>query len=395
MIFGKKSILKNVVLAYLGFGLAMGLIFPVYADFFVEWKPGLKIWFVVGCIIAGIILGISNFLILRQIMLRPMNRISEVANQISNKDVTHQCMMESHDTLGRIIDSFNRMAQTLRDMVQDIANTSQALSTSATSMSDVTYATREGAELQKSMTEQVSDVVSTMNTTTHEVVHSVSSAREAANNASSLIINGASVSQEAEEAMQRIKADVEHTHNEINKLTQSSEQIGSVVDVIRGIAEQTNLLALNAAIEAARAGEQGRGFAVVADEVRNLANQTQKSTEEITDIIHQLQQDAQSTQRAMSEGLSKVDAGVESTRSTHTALQEMTAAIEAISQASEHIEQAVTEQSSQNDEVVRLVHEIKEISERTLIGAQSNTAECDQFNELAKSLNEIVKEFKV
>jgi len=395
MIFGKKSILKNVVLAYLGFGLAMGLIFPVYADFFVEWKPGLKIWFVVGCIIAGIILGISNFLILRQIMLRPMNRISEVANQISNKDVTHQCMMESHDTLGRIIDSFNRMAQTLRDMVQDIANTSQALSTSATSMSDVTYATREGAELQKSMTEQVSDVVSTMNATTHEVVHSVSSAREAANNASSLIINGASVSQEAEEAMQRIKADVEHTHNEINKLTQSSEQIGSVVDVIRGIAEQTNLLALNAAIEAARAGEQGRGFAVVADEVRNLANQTQNSTEEITEIIHQLQQDAQSTQRAMSEGLLKVDAGVESTRSTHTALQEMTAAIEAISQASEHIEQAVTEQSSQNDEVVRLVHEIKEISERTLIGAQSNTAECDQFNELAKSLNEIVKEFKV
>jgi len=395
MIFGKKSILKNVVLAYLGFGLAMGLIFPVYADFFVEWKPGLKIWFVVGCIIAGIILGISNFLILRQIMLRPMNRISEVANQISNKDVTHQCMMESHDTLGRIIDSFNRMAQTLRDMVQDIANTSQALSTSATSMSDVTYATREGAELQKSMTEQVSDVVSTMNSTTHEVVHSVSSAREAANNANSLIINGASVSQEAEEAMQRIKADVEHTHNEINKLTQSSEQIGSVVDVIRGIAEQTNLLALNAAIEAARAGEQGRGFAVVADEVRNLANQTQNSTEEITEIIHQLQQDAQSTQRAMSEGLLKVDAGVESTRSTHTALQEMTAAIEAISQASEHIEQAVTEQSSQNDEVVRLVHEIKEISERTLIGAQSNTAECDQFNELAKSLNEIVKEFKV
>ncbi|MDX1335941.1 MAG: methyl-accepting chemotaxis protein [Gammaproteobacteria bacterium] len=395
MIFGKKSILKNVILAYLAFGLAMGLIFPVYADFFVDWKPGLKIWFSIGCIIAGIILGISNFVILRQIMLRPMNRISEVANQISNKDVTHQCSMVSHDTLGKIIDSFNRMAQTLRDMVRDIAHTSQALSSSASSMSDVTYATREGAELQKSMTEQVSDVVSTMNTTTHEVVHSVSNAREAANNANSLIINGASVSQEAEEAMQRIKADVEHTHNEINKLTQSSEQIGSVVDVIRGIAEQTNLLALNAAIEAARAGEQGRGFAVVADEVRNLANQTQKSTEEITEIIHQLQQDAQSTQRAMSEGLSKVDAGVESTRSTHTALQEMTAAIEAISQASEHIEQAVTEQSSQNDEVVRLVHEIKEISERTLIGAQSNTAECDQFNELAKSLNEIVKEFKV
>ena len=395
MIFGKKSILKNVVLAYLGFGLAMGLIFPVYADFFVEWKPGLKIWFVVGCIIAGIILGISNFLILRQIMLRPMNRISEVANQISNKDVTHQCSIVSHDTLGKIIDSFNRMAQTLRDMVRDIAHTSQALSSSASAMSDVTYATREGAELQKSMTEQVADVVSTMNTTTHEVVHSVSSARKAANNANSLIVNGASVSQEAEEAMQRIKADVEHTHNEINKLTQSSEQIGSVVDVIRGIAEQTNLLALNAAIEAARAGEQGRGFAVVADEVRNLANQTQKSTEEITEIIHQLQQDAQSTQRAMSEGLSKVDAGVESTRSTHTALQEVTAAIEAISQASEHIEQAVTEQSNQNDEVVRLVHEIKEISERTLIGAQSNTAECDQFNELTKNLNEIVKEFKV
>ena len=97
----------------------------------------------------------------------------------------------------------------------------------------------------------------------------------------------------------------------------------------------------------------------------------------------------------MSEGLSKVDAGVESTRSTHTALQEMTMAIEAISRASEHIEQAVTEQSGQNDEVVRLVQEIKEISERTLIGAQSNTNECDHFNELANNLNSIVREFKV
>ena len=113
----KPSILRNLLFSYLGFGVVVAIIFPFYADFFVEWKPGMLVWFVVGCLVAGLIIGIANYWLFNIILLQKLRRISEVANSISNKDLSFSCSMESADTIGEIIISFNGMSQNLRDLI--------------------------------------------------------------------------------------------------------------------------------------------------------------------------------------------------------------------------------------------------------------------------------------
>jgi len=393
-VFGKKSILKRVLVAYIAFGVAMGLAFPVFADFFVTWNEGMKIIFVVGCIIAGLVLGVSNFLILKFTLLQPMRRIAEVAGRISAKDITHSCSMVSHDTLGEIVNSFNSMTETLRAIVKDIMGTSSSLSESAAELNENTGTTRRDAELQRQLAQEGENVVDNMTNAKMAVDEAISRMIGQTTQAESLAMDGHKVTEESTDAMVQIETVFESMRDQIEKLSRQSEQIGSVVTAIRGIAEQTNLLALNAAIEAARAGEQGRGFAVVAEEVRNLATQTSKSTEEITSIIETLQGDAKQANDSVQSGVGIIASGVSSTNHSNAALHEIASSIESINEEIEAIAMAQGEQNQFADRINEIVHEFVQISERTEQGAELNARETERFNELASHLNSLVADFK-
>jgi methyl-accepting chemotaxis protein len=394
MSFNKKSILRRVLFAYLGFGIALGSVFPVYADFFVQWNPGTKGIFIAGCIIAGIVLGIANFMILKIIMLKPMNRIAMVANEIANKDVRHECSMESHDTLGEIINSFNSMAGTLRTIVKDIIATSGSLNDSASGLKETTASTRRDAQHQKDLALQGESVVSNMQSTKAQVDQAISSIIGSTTNAEQLASSGRTVVSESAEAMMKIESEFQSMETQIARLSEQSEKIGSVVTVIRGIAEQTNLLALNAAIEAARAGEMGRGFAVVADEVRNLANQTAKSTEEITTIIQELQTEAQEAHAGVENSARIITSGVASTNNSSAVLNDIAESIDAINLEFESICISVSENNQYANELTQIVHELAEISERTMDDAELNEEGAKRFNELSMSLNQLVSDFR-
>jgi methyl-accepting chemotaxis protein len=394
MSFNKKSILRRVLFAYLGFGIALGSVFPVYADFFVQWNPGTKGIFIAGCIIAGIVLGIANFMILKIIMLKPMNRIAMVANEIANKDVRHECSMESHDTLGEIISSFNSMAGTLRTIVKDIIATSGSLNDSASGLKETTASTRRDAQHQKDLALQGESVVSNMQSTKAQVDQAISSIIGSTTNAEQLATNGRNVVAESAEAMMKIESEFQSMETQIARLSEQSEKIGSVVTVIRGIAEQTNLLALNAAIEAARAGEMGRGFAVVADEVRNLANQTAKSTEEITTIIKELQTEAQEAHAGVENSARIITSGVASTNNSSAVLNDIAESIDAINLEFESICISVSENNQYANELTQIVHELAEISERTMHDAELNEEGAKRFNELSMNLNQLVSDFR-
>jgi methyl-accepting chemotaxis protein len=394
MSFTKKSILRRVLFAYLGFGIALGSVFPVYADFFVQWNPGTKGIFIAGCIIAGVVLGIANFMILKLIMLKPMNRIAMVANEIANKDVRHECFMESHDTLGDIISSFNSMAGTLRTIVKDIIATSGSLNDSASGLKETTASTRRDAQHQKDLALQGESVVSNMQSTKAQVDQAISSIIGSTSNAEQLATNGRNVVTESAEAMMKIESEFQSMEKQIARLSEQSEKIGSVVTVIRGIAEQTNLLALNAAIEAARAGEMGRGFAVVADEVRNLANQTAKSTEEITTIIKELQTEAQEAHAGVENSARIITSGVASTNNSSAVLNDIAESIDAINLEFESICISVSENNQYANELTQIVHELAEISERTMDDAELNEEGAKRFNELSMNLNQLVSDFR-
>jgi methyl-accepting chemotaxis protein len=380
--------------AYLGFGIAMGIIFPVYADFFVEWNPGTKGVFIVGCIIAGIVVGIANFMILKVIMLKPMNRIAMVANEIANKDIRHECTMESHDTLGEIINSFNSMAGTLRTIVQDIMSTASSLHDSASGLKETTANTHRDAEQQKDLAQKGEEVVSNMQNSKSQVDQAISSIIGSTTQAEQLATSGRTVVSESADAMTKIESEFQNMETQIARLSDRSEKIGSVVTVIRGIAEQTNLLALNAAIEAARAGEMGRGFAVVADEVRNLANQTAQSTEEITTIINELQTEAQEAHLGVENSARIITNGVASTNNTSVVLNEIAESIDAINLEFESICISVAENNQYANELTQIIHELAEISERTMNDAEANEAETHRFNELSLNLNQLVSDFR-
>ncbi len=259
----KPSILQKLFLSFVGFGLTVAVIFPFYAEFFVDWEPGMYSLFIVGCVVAGVSIGLPNFFLVRIILLNKLKRIAEVAQAISDKDITHECTIESNDVIGEITTSFNGMASTLRQVIHQINRDAEQLDSASSSVFDVMQNTNEEVQRQQIQIEQMTTAMSEMATTAHDVAKHTAAAADAMNDADAQGDTAKVVIVEAMCAVDELADKVQLSNEAITKLEKESEDIGNVVEVINGIAEQTNLLALNAAIKAARAGEQGRGFAVV------------------------------------------------------------------------------------------------------------------------------------
>ncbi len=361
----QPSILRNILISFLAFGILVGAVFPLYARFFVEWKPGMYGWFVAGCLIAGAMIGAVNYLLVRWLLVRKLHQIAVVTRSIGEGDITRHCDLRSHDVIGEIIDSFNRMAETLRRIIGQLRNESDALQAASTSMVSATERAVNLSGEQQQQVDQVATAMNELSASAEEVARHAAETARATHEADEQGNTAKVVVVEAMGAVDVLADMVQGAAEVIGRLEQESENIGKVLAVINDIAEQTNLLALNAAIEAARAGEQGRGFAVVADEVRTLANRTQKSTEEISAMIERLQGGSREAVSAMEAGRDQATNGVALTEQAAEALAVIAGAITTISEMSEQIAQASREQTTVVEDVNRSVSAISGLCDRT------------------------------
>ncbi len=353
----------------------------------------------VGWISGSIALATLTSLLLAYFIISGISRgvreVEQTARRLADGELGARVSYTSRDELGRVADAFNQMAQKFHDAINEVRDSVSQLASAAEETSAVTTQTNAGISQQLSETSQVATAMNQMSATVQEVARNAVEAAAAAREADDTFGEGKQVVDRVISAIGELAGEVESAANVIQQLEVESRNIGSVLDVIKSIAEQTNLLALNAAIEAARAGEQGRGFAVVADEVRTLAGRTQESTQEIEEMISRLQSGTDNAVKVMASGKEMTQVGVEQAAAAGEALQTINAAVERISSMNTQIASAAEEQSSVTDEINRSIVSINEVAEQSSIGAQQTAAASDDLAKLAEQLKALVERFKV
>jgi len=322
-------------------------------------------------------------------------KVGEVTQDMANGKLKTRLVMNTRDEMQQIAIDFNDMAEKFEALVQQIVSATAQLASAAEEVSTVASESSQNIGNQSSETEQIATAMNEMTATVQEVASNAANAAGAANNADNEAKAGKQVVEQTSQAIQQLAEDVERAAQVIHKLEQDSENIGSVLDVIKGIAEQTNLLALNAAIEAARAGEHGRGFAVVADEVRTLASRTQQSTDEIQDMIEKLQGGARNAVEVMEQGRSQAQTGVEQAKDAADSLEAIARAVATINEMNTMIASAAEEQSATAEEMNRGIVNINELTQNTSTGAEQTTASSQELSKLAIQLQSLVAQFKI
>lgn len=391
----KSSLLRNLLFSFLAFGLGVALIFPFYADFFVEWKPGMLPWFVFGCVIAGLVIGIANYYLVNVILLKRLRRISEVAIAISNKDISHTCSLQSADTIGEIVDSFNKMAANLRELIGQTINLSDKVHEGSDHIVEFMHDTTSNLGQQSSKSDEISQAVANLATTIGEIADHSNEAAVSAREAAQVARDGGAVVEQSVRGMRQIERAVNQAAQSIQELNTHSESIGHTVTLIKEISDQTNLLALNAAIEAARAGEQGRGFSVVADEVRKLAERAVNATNEISKMVVAIRQQTAEVITIMKSGISEVQSGVDNANLAGQSLKKI---VDSVAQVTAMVENVATTTARQKEDVMRVESNIAEIT--ALIGNSSKIinqgeAASSELSILSADLNITVKAFKL
>ncbi len=340
-------------------------------------------------------IGIVAAYILTISITRPIHKAVLVANRLSEGDLTIEVGEVSKDETGILLSAIQNTARNLRDMISIISNASNELAFASEELAIVTEQNAKGIAQQETETELVAVAMNEMTATVRDVADNASKAAEGATEADNKARSGQKVVEQTIEAINALTESVNDSSNKLSGVELEVVNISSILDVIRGIADQTNLLALNAAIEAARAGEQGRGFAVVADEVRSLASRTQKSTQEIQHIIEKLQEGTQDTVTVMNNGKEQAIQCVEQANETYNALQDITEAIELISDMNFQIASASEQQSSVAEGINKNVINVKKIAEENAVGTNQTRSSSVEIAQLAEKLKELSVRFKV
>ncbi|PYT56297.1 MAG: hypothetical protein DMG46_18055 [Acidobacteria bacterium] len=329
---------------------------------------------------------------IRSIMFRLVATMQRVA---ANDLATDDAEITTEDEIGQAGTAFNRMKNSLREMIQSIAGTAQHVASASEELSSSATQQAQSAETQKDQTAQVATAMQEMSSTVLQVSENSNKAAEASRQAAETARRGGAIVEETLSRMRAIADSVSGTAKKMDELGKSSDQIGQIVGVINDIADQTNLLALNAAIEAARAGEQGRGFAVVADEVRKLAERTTTATKEIAGMIKNIQQETKTAVTAMETGTKQVEEGVKSTIQAGGSLKEIIHMAEQVGEMVMQIATAAMEQSSASEEVNQNMEKIAKLVKESADGAQQSAKACQDLSSLAFDLQNMVGTFKL
>lgn len=349
--------------------------------------------------IAGILLVSLTlvYLLIQKFVLTPLKALTAISRDIAQGqgDLTKRVPIVSHDELGELGKYFNLFIDKMHRSIVQVAEATNRIASSATELSATSEQLAQTAEGQNTRMIQSASAVEEMTMTAGEVARNSNEAAQIAHETSETAKDGHEVMNQTVTGMQQVSEAVGHSANIIMTLGKSSDQIGEIVRVIEDIADQTNLLALNAAIEAARAGEQGRGFAVVADEVRKLAERTTKATKEIGDMIRQIQIDTKSAVASMEEGTVRVTGGVELANKTGEALTKIQAMVQNTASMIQQIAGAAEEQSTATRQIAGDLEAVAQASREASTGVSESAKASHDLSVLATELQALVNTFKV
>ncbi|CAH0227999.1 methyl-accepting chemotaxis protein [Pseudomonas sp. KD5] len=349
----------------------------------------------VGLLIAGI--GLLVIWLVGHGIARPLKQMVTMLDDIAQGegDLTRRLTSDRSDELGSIAKGFNTFLAKLQAMITQVVTSVQSVSDSSEHTADIAIRTNIGVHKQMAEIDQVATAVHEMTATAQDVARNATQAAQAASHADQAAAQGMQIVRDTSNSIGVLAIEIGKAVSVVQTLAKDSENINAILTAIRGIAEQTNLLALNAAIEAARAGEQGRGFAVVADEVRNLAQKTQKATEEIQTMIQQLQQGTRDVVRVMEDSQNRTDESVQHAAKAAEALETITQAVSVINDMNTQIASAAEEQSAVADDINRNVINIGQVANEVAGGADESSAASADLTKLAEQQRRLINQFKV
>ena len=347
--------------------------------------------------LVGLVIGVVIALVISRMVTLPLiETVSALQNLAQGEgDLTKRLNVKSQDEIGQLSQAFNEFSQKVQALVSDVADSAMQLADSASQMDVAASSAQSEISNQNGQIDQVVQEIESMNVKIQDVVGHTNQAANLAEETNNNASKGQQVVNQSSTSSQQLAQDVDRASQVINELENDVVTIGGVLDVIRGIAEQTNLLALNAAIEAARAGEQGRGFAVVADEVRTLASRTGESTEEIQKMIERLQVGSKQAVQVMQQGKTKADEGLGLAAQAGESLDSISTAIQGMLEMNKEIANGTELQSQSAKQVTQNIISIKSISDQTAQSAESMASASSNVMQLARQLQSLLGQFKI